>query len=192
MKVETILATKETENIIKNIYPLYLHDLAEIYGDLPNEYGIFEEEPLKTLAEQYDVQNIWFEKPENLYPFIIMVDGKPAGFDLISTKLFTPKSADYYLYDFFLLSPYRGKGIAEEAAKQVFDRFKGLWELYTGHKNNDRGQGFWRKTLSNYTDGNYEETSGETFLEDGIKTIFRFNNSEIKRMLTLENYEHRV
>lgn len=179
MKVETILATKETENIIKNLYPLYLHDLAEIYEELPNEYGIFEEEPIKTLMEQYDVQNVWFEKPGNLYPFIIIVDGKPAGFDLISTKDFAPKSTDYYLYEFFLLRPYRGKGIAEEAAKQVFDRFKGKWELYTSHKNNERGKGFWRKTLSNYTGGNYEETSGETFLKDGIKTIFKFNNSEI-------------
>lgn len=40
----------------KNIYPLYLHDIAEIYGTLPNEYGIFEHDHIKTLIEQYDVQ----------------------------------------------------------------------------------------------------------------------------------------
>ena len=107
-----------------------------------------------------------------------MVDGKPAGFDLISSKELAPESTDYYLYEFFLLRPYRGKGIAEEAAKQVFDRFKGKWELYTGHKNNERAQRFWRKTLRNYTGGNYEETNGETFLKDGIKTIFKFNSSD--------------
>ena len=179
MKIEAILATKETEKIIKNLYPLYLHDLAEIYERLPNEYGIFEDEPIKTLAEQYELQNVWFEKPGILYPFIIMVDGNPAGFDLVSAKPYAPKSTDYYLYEFFVLRPYRGKGIAEEAAKQVFDRFRGKWELYTSHKNNERGKGFWRKTLRNYTGGNYEETSGETFLNDGIKTIFRFKNSEI-------------
>jgi len=179
MKIEMVLATKETERVIKNLYPLYLYDLAEIYGNLPNEYGIFEEGSIKTLAEQYELQNIWFEKPGILYPYIILVDSKPAGFALISTKQFTPKSTDYYLYEFFLLRPYRGIGIAEEGAKQVFRRFKGKWALYTSHENNERGIGFWRKVLGNHTGGDYEETSGETFLGDGIKTIFRFNNSEI-------------
>lgn len=29
------------------MYPLYLHDIAGIHGTLPNEYGIFEEDPVK-------------------------------------------------------------------------------------------------------------------------------------------------
>jgi len=174
MKVELVLATEETANIIKNLYPLYLHDLAEIYGEFPNEYGIFEDEPIKTLAEQYDVQNVWFEKRDGLLPFLIVVDGKPVGFNLISTNKFAPQTTDYYLYEFFLVRSYRGKGIAEEAARIGFDKFKGKWELYTSSKNNDRGQGFWRKTISNYTNGSYEESTGKTFIDDGIKTIFRF------------------
>lgn len=178
MKVELVLATEASKNIIKNFYPLYLHDLAEIYDEYPNEYGIFEEGPIKTLAEQYDVQNIWFEEPERLYPFIIMVDDKPAGFNMISTKNFAPSTSDYYLYEFFIVNPYRGKGIAEIAARLGFERFKGKWELYTNSQNNDRGHGFWRKTINNYTQGSYEETTGKTFIDDGIKTIFRFDNRE--------------
>lgn len=61
MKITTVLANNETSNIIKNLYPLYLHDLSEHYGDIPDEYGVYEEEPIKTLAEQYETQNIWFE-----------------------------------------------------------------------------------------------------------------------------------
>lgn len=37
MNVEVILATNENVKIIKNMYPLYLHDLSEIYGNVPNE-----------------------------------------------------------------------------------------------------------------------------------------------------------
>lgn len=55
MEVKIILSDKENSNIIKNLYPLYLYDLSEIYGNVPNEYGIYEEESIKTLMEQYDI-----------------------------------------------------------------------------------------------------------------------------------------
>lgn len=53
MNVNVTLVNKDSSNILKNIYTLYLHDIAEIYGTLPNEYGIFEDGPIKTLIEQY-------------------------------------------------------------------------------------------------------------------------------------------
>lgn len=176
MKIETILAGEDKGDIIRNIYPLYLYELAGIYQQYPNEYGIYEDEPIKTLAEQYHVQDNWFKYPEYLFPYIITVDDKPAGFIMIATKRFIPKTTDHYVYEFFLLNSYRGKGIAEIAAGQVFDRFKGRWELYTRNTNNERGQKFWRKTIDNYTKGDYLETEGMTFIDDEIKKIFRFSN----------------
>ncbi|MBU3228543.1 hypothetical protein [Clostridium algidicarnis] len=101
MEIELVLANNESGNIIKNLYPLYLYDLSEIYGNIPNEYGIYEDEPIKTLEEQYHVQDIWFQKPELLFPFIIFADKKPAGFALVSTGEYSPKDIDYYLYEFF-------------------------------------------------------------------------------------------
>lgn len=47
LEVKVVLANEENAKIIKNIYPLYLHDLSEIHGNIPNEYGIYEEEPIK-------------------------------------------------------------------------------------------------------------------------------------------------
>jgi predicted acetyltransferase len=176
MEIDVVLANEQNSNIIKNIYPLYLHDLSEVYGNVPNEYGIYEDEPIKTLSEQYDVQNIWFQKPNLLLPFIIMVDGKPAGFDLVSTGKYAPKGMDYYVYEFFLLRPYRGKSIAEIVAKQIFDKFSGRWGLYVAPTGkNPRAEKFWRKTITNYTDGNFQENHGETF--DGYKLIFTFSNT---------------
>lgn len=176
LEVKVVLANEEHANIIKNIYPLYLHDISEIYGNVPNEYGIYEDEPIKTLIEQYDVQNTWFKNPNYLFPFIIMVDGKPAGFDLVSTGEFAPEGMDYYVYEFFLLRPYRGKEIASIAAKQIFDKFSGKWGLYVAPPAiNQRAEKFWRKTISDYTKGNFEEKQGATF--DGDKLIFTFNNT---------------
>lgn len=178
MEIKVVLAKEENKNIIKNLYPLYLHDLSEVYGNLPNEYGIYEEEPIKTLAEQYDVQNIWFQNPEYLFPFIIMVDGKPAGFDLVATGKYAPKGLDYYVYEFFLLRPYRGIGIAPNAAKQIFDKFYGKWGLYVAPSGkNPRAEKFWRKTISDYAHGIFEEKQGSTF--DGERLIFTFNNTKV-------------
>lgn len=176
LEVKVVLADEKNANIIKNIYPLYLHDLSEVYGNVPNEYGIYEDESIKTLVEQYNVQNVWFQNPNKLFPFIIMVDGKPAGFDLVSTVEFAPKEMDYYVHEFFLLRPYRGKDIASIAAKQVFDKFLGKWGLYVAPSGtNPRAERFWRKTISDYTKDNFEENHGSTF--DGYKLIFTFNNT---------------
>jgi len=175
VEIELILATEENANIIRNLYPLYLYDLSEIYGNFPNQYGIYEEEPIKTLTEQYHIQDAWFQNPESLYPFIIFVDKKPAGFALISKGKYAPRGTDYFVYEFFLLRPYRGKNIAEIAAINLFNKFRGNWELYTNPTStNKQGQSFWHKTVNNYTLGKFEKLVGKTF--DGDKLIFRFNN----------------
>ncbi|MDN4601464.1 hypothetical protein P5G61_09535 [Paenibacillus sp. F6_3S_P_1C] len=74
MKIDVQLTHNNEAYIIKNMYPLYLHDLSGHYGlnaeHTPNQHGIFEESnDYQTLQDQYDVQNIWWEKPNVLYDF---------------------------------------------------------------------------------------------------------------------------
>ena len=181
MNINVKLTDQDEAYIIKNMYPLYLHDLSGHYGlipgHIPNLHGIFEESnEYRTLTDQYDVQKIWWEKTNCLYPFLIRVDDIPAGFALIATPPHCAKGTDYFVNDFFLMQPFRGKGVAEYSAIQVFDKFKGNWELHTNPSERKTiGQKFWRKTVSNYTSGNYNEESEMTF--DGYKLVFRFNNS---------------
>ncbi|MFE4711625.1 GNAT family N-acetyltransferase [Paenibacillus sp. NPDC056722] len=180
MKIEVTLTDQDEAYIIKNLYPLYLYDLSGHYGlnegHTPNIHGIFEDGlEFRTLMDQYDVQNIWWEKPGCLYPFLMKVDNIPTGFALIATPPHCSEGTDYFVNDFFLLQPFRGNGIAEHAAVQVFDHFKGQWELFTNpSERNIVGHKFWRRTVSNYTLGNYVEKHGSTW--DGHKLIFRFNN----------------
>jgi len=173
------LTGKDEAYIIKNMYPLYLHDLSEHYGNYPNKHGIYEDDDdYTTLKEQYDVQQIWWEKPGCLFPYLIVVDDRPAGFGLIASPPHCSKGIDYFVNEFFLLRPYRGKGVAERAAGCIFDAHKGRWELFTNPADaNKTGQAFWRKTVSNYTHGSYEDNNKETF--DGFRRIFRFDNSAI-------------
>lgn len=109
------------------MYPLYLHDLAGIHGTLPNEFGIFEEEPIRTLIEQYDIQQVWFENSNLLYPYLILVDHIPAGFCLVGSGKYVPKEVDYYVYETFFLSPFRGKSISYRAMLEIFK--KSSWKV---------------------------------------------------------------
>jgi predicted acetyltransferase len=153
-----------------------LHDLSEIWGWLPNKYGVYEDDGTQTLNEQNKVFDIWWEKPSILYPYLIKVNGIPAGFALVATPPFTPHGSDFYMNEFFLLRPFRGRDIAENAAKEVFNNHMGSWELQTNPTEaNVRAQNFWRKTIKGYAGGTYKEECSETS-NDGRKLIFRFNN----------------
>lgn len=181
MNIEIVLTNKQNAYIINNMYPLYLHDLSEHYENLPNKHGVYEESnDYKTLSQQNEVFNIWWEKPDCLYPFLVLVDEIPAGFMLVATPPYTSQGTDYFVNEFFLLRPFRGKEIASYVASKVFDKFRGKWELYTNpSEKNRRAQKFWKKIVSNYTKGIYEENYGETF--NGYMLIFKFDNSTKKK-----------
>lgn len=182
MSVQVKLADPNEAYIIKNLYPLYLHDISGHYGlakgPALNKHGIFEDSPnVMTLADQYEVQNIWWEKPGSLYPFLIRVNDMPAGFVLIAGPPYCPVDTDYYVNEFFLLQPFRGQGYAQQAAVHVFQSFRGKWTLYTNPSGkNIAGQKFWRRTVSNYAPGGYEESMESTLF--GQKLVFRFHNGQ--------------
>lgn len=176
MQVTINLTDENTKFIINNLYPLYLHDLSEIWGWKPNKYGVFENDETLTLNEQNKVFDIWWSKQSILFPYLIRVDEIPAGFALVASPPFTPHGSDFYISEFFILRSYRGKGIAETAAVKVLNNHQGAWELQTNPiEVNKRAQTFWRRTINDYTDGNYQEEIDET-KNDGNKLIFRFNN----------------
>lgn len=175
MKIEIKLADHTNGFMIKNMYPLCLHDIAGIHGTLPNAYGIFEEEPIRTLTEQYDIQQVWFEHPNLLYPYLIMVDEIPAGFCLVGSGQYVPREVDYFVYETFLLSPYRGKNISYQAVIEIFKTHHGKWMLFTyATKNNVRAKSFWHKTVGHYTDNYYKVK--EKIIDGMPKLVFEFEN----------------
>ncbi|WP_430157929.1 GNAT family N-acetyltransferase [Paenibacillus algorifonticola] len=179
LKVTVRLCGVEEKFIINNIYPLYLHDLSEVWKHKINRYGVFENDDTRTLTEQNRVFDIWWEHPNVLFPYLITVDHLPAGLAFVATPPFTPcpPSIHYYMNEFFLLRNYRGKGIGEEAFRQIIKKMPGNWELQTNPTDrNERAKHFWRKTLNTCTNGNYSEELGH-HPEDGDKLIFRFSTS---------------
>lgn len=179
LNVTVRLCDVEEKFIINNIYPLYLHDLSEVWEHQINRYGVFENDDTRTLAEQNRVFDIWWEHPNVLFPFLITVDDIPAGLAFVATAPFItcPDYIDYYMNEFFLLRNYRGKGIGEEAVRQIIDKMPGQWEVQTNPtERNERAKRFWRRTLNACTNGNYSEELGY-HSEDGEKLVFRFSTS---------------
>lgn len=179
MNIEVTLSDVNNAYVIKNMYPLYLHDLSAFHGYLPNKHGILEdEEQFKTLSDQYDVQDRWWKEPAHLFPYLISVNSLPAGFAFVSASPYTSPGYDYSVYEFFLLSPFRGKSVGQYAAFQLFDTHPGRWELHTHpSEQNSKAQCFWRKTISKYTAGIFIEESIVT--EIGVRLFFRFVSQNI-------------
>ncbi len=175
--IQVELCPAADKYIICNMYPFYLYDLSEIWERLPNRYGVFEEDDCcATLAQQSDVFKIWWRHPGVLFPFLIRVNGIPAGFALVSTPPYVPagEQVEYFLHEFFLMRPFRGKGIAQQAAKYVFDSFSGRWALHTNPTGrNMHTRRFWRQLLADYTSYKYDEQPFESD-ENGPLLTFRF------------------
>ena len=68
MKIEIKLADKNDGFIIKNMYPLYLHDLSGIHNILPNKYGIFEEDENIDISYLKDIRKDYEEKLNIIEP----------------------------------------------------------------------------------------------------------------------------
>ncbi|MBE9915272.1 GNAT family N-acetyltransferase [Paenibacillus donghaensis] len=180
MNVTVEFCTLEDKFIIYNLYPLYLHDLAEIRKVMPNQYGVFEDsDDYKTLQEEQAVFDIWWQKENILFPYLIRVDGLPAGFGLVATPPYLVDESEFMMNEFFIARPFRGKGVGEQAAVSIFNLFPGKWMLFTTEgENNVRTQNFWRKTISNLTSNRYTE-SDEDLPHFGISKVFRFENNLI-------------
>jgi predicted acetyltransferase len=61
---------------------------------------------------------------------------------------------------FFVMRKYRRRGIGEEAATSLFDRYAGTWQV--GERpNNFAAQAFWRAIIGRYSGGKFEELPGD-------------------------------
>lgn len=155
-------ANDADKELLKNLYVFFRYDLMPFLDGGPtsciNSHGVItlDGENSRTHSEGIaDVDEYW-DHPGKVFPMLIEVDGNPAGFAVVGTHPFVDKSVDYRLYDFYVLNLYRGRGVAREAAIQVFDRFPGVWEIGWLAKNKP-ADACWRSVVREYTGDAYED-----------------------------------
>jgi len=61
---------------------------------------------------------------------------------------------DFDLLDFFIAHKYRRRGVGREAARQVFARHQGRWEV-AELAGNRAAIAFWNRVIGDFTGGQY-------------------------------------
>ncbi|RKY18310.1 MAG: hypothetical protein DRQ55_13690 [Planctomycetota bacterium] len=177
VQVDLSLTDANNAHVIQNLWPLYLADLCEFDGELPNRHGILHDDTgdITTLAEQGQTLAPWWKEPGSLLPYLILADGRPAGFNLIAARARLPASidADFVVHEFFVMRCFRGTGVAEQAAAAGLAAHRGSWEIVT-YPNHPRAIGFWRKVLREAVPAGPSEQ--ELDHHWGRRVVFRFDN----------------
>jgi predicted acetyltransferase len=137
---------KEQKSVFVQMMELYNYDFS-IYEDSDiNEYGYY---------GYSHIDDYWNE--EGRFPYFIRVDGKLAGFVLVSRHCRYIDGSDCRdMSEFFVLQKYRRNGVGSLAAKAAFDKHRGRWEV-TQLINNIPAQKFWKTVITEYTGGNYTQ-----------------------------------
>lgn len=144
MKIEVVPALIPDKPILQQMMELYQYDFSEFEDTDLNEQGYF--------GYPY-LDYYWVERDR--YPFLVRVEGKLAGFVLANQFTYLPGS-QYSIGEFFILRKYRRRGIGRQVAFQIFDLFRGVWEIHQV-QTNIVAQNFWRHTIAVYTRNAYTE-----------------------------------
>jgi len=143
--------SKKDRQWIQNVYAEYIEALADlntglfsvIGGDNPHEDEIFAH---------------WFAS-DHSHPLLILKGPEPVGFALVTRPLIAAAgeaAVNYHMSEFFVRKQYRRVGIGRDAAKLIFDRFAGDWEIVE-YQRNPGAVAFWRRVLSVYCAGRFTE-----------------------------------
>lgn len=163
MDIQIIEVQEDQKSILRQLIELYEYDFSEFNGRDVNALGRYE----YTYLDHY-----WTD--EGRHPYFVLVDGAYGGFVLVNSHCYLQKSGQSKsIAEFFVMRKYRKQGVGNAVAAQVFDKFRGEWEVLQ-HGANLPSQAFWEKVISGYTKGEYELMAVET--ESWIGRGFVFNN----------------
>ncbi|MBE6908081.1 MAG: GNAT family N-acetyltransferase [Ruminococcaceae bacterium] len=116
----------------------YLREMAPLYGDEPDENGVY----------PYPWLPYYFEEPRRL-PYLIYNDDEWAGFALVNDHTFRDDPADHTIAEFTIFPARRCAGLGLAAVRALFDLHPGRWQLKFSVRN-ESGMRFWEKATAPY------------------------------------------
>ncbi|MFP2929650.1 GNAT family N-acetyltransferase [Pyxidicoccus sp. 3LG] len=148
--MDILRVTPAEHPLLRNLYPLYLHDLSE-YGV---EYRLDEQGHWRP-----DFLPTWLAPSPEVNPLLLRSEGRIVGFAFVGQAPFPymTKGRDFRMSEFFILRCERRRGLGRLAARAVFDLFPGIWEVSQLPANRD-AIAFWRSVIDEYTGGAFEDT----------------------------------
>lgn len=154
MSITLQLAPFEKRYILHSMWITYVQELSQYHDDLPKTPGLTSKQDDSCDPEGFLAE--WWACPGKMFAYFIYVREQPVGFALCTAPPLAYGDADTVLEEFFLSSPYRNKGIGRQAAIMLFEKLKGIWQLWVMQKNTP-ALIFWRRVLSQYTHGTFQE-----------------------------------
>lgn len=128
------------KQVLRNLMELNMHDQSEFDGYNINEHGL------------YDYRYIdHYHTDDARKAFFVRADGRLAGFVLLRCE-----ATHTSLAEFFIMRKYRHQGVGQRVAERIFELFPGRWHV-SQFSTNLPAQMFWRKTLGEYTAGDFLE-----------------------------------
>lgn len=115
----------------------------------------------------------WFENyfcDEDRNAYFIKNNGAYLGMVMVNENLKFNTSGKC-ISEFFILPKYRRNYLGKRVAYDIFEKFKGDWEVQP-MEDNPNAYSFWKNIITEYTNGNY------IVKNDGIEDVFIFNNEE--------------
>jgi predicted acetyltransferase len=149
MKLELCEAKLSEKEIIGNLMQFYFYDFSEFNRAEVTDSGQFG-------AYRY-LDHYWEEKGR--FPFTLKAGNHYVGFVLVREVLNGDK-VFHSIAEFFILKKYRRTGLGRLAAIEVFERFKGNWEV-SQIEGNEPAILFWRIVIDQYTSGNWTERESD-------------------------------
>jgi predicted acetyltransferase len=153
--------------IITNLIQLYKYDFSG-FAEIGSPYGEVGPDG-RFIYEGLD--SYWREGGR--FALTVEAGGRLAGFILVNRWSALNRSPDHSVAEFFVLRKYRRIGVGTRAAKALFERWPGGWEVAVARYNKP-ALSFWRKAIRAAVDGPVDEYTGD--FERAIGTVFRFDS----------------
>ncbi len=158
-RAELVPAEPPQLETLNNLYQLYLYDFSIYLHDDPcgqiGEDGLYD--PGFEMARYFEAPGYW--------PYLSRIDGKLAGFALVTEQVQHRVGPGRLIEDFFVLRYYRRRGLGRSMALQLFDTFRGYWEI-SQIASNEPAHAFWCKVIGEYTQGRYREFAAKNYYGD--------------------------
>lgn len=157
MKYEIVSVTKSDKDKLYRLLQYALYDGSQfIDNDIDTDCNF-----------EYDwFENYFTDKDRNAY---FIKNGQDyLGMVMVNENLKFNKNGKC-IAEFFVLPKYRRKHVGKQVAYDIFEMFKGDWEVQP-MENNQVAYSFWKSIINEYTKSNY------IIKKDGIGDVFIFNN----------------
>jgi predicted acetyltransferase len=160
---EVALAQSST---VANLMQLYQHDFSE-FADIGTDHG----EVASDGRFVYDYLESYWQEAGRI-PLVIQADGRLAGFTLVNQWSALDRPLDHSVAEFFILRKYRRAKVGLRAARVLFERLPGRWEVPVAWYN-EPALSFWRRAIPAAVSGRIEKHAGDG--ERWIGTVLCFD-----------------